>query len=83
MSEKWALLKTVYTGLDVDTIRVLLEDDGIPVLVRGYQVGMWGSGFQGSISEGADVMVPESALERARELLPDDAPPDGPLADEP
>lgn len=72
MTEKWALLKTVYTGLDADTIRAVMEEEGIPVLVRGYQVGMWGSGFQGPISEGADVLVPESALDRARELLPDE-----------
>jgi hypothetical protein len=72
VTEKWALLKTVYTGLEADTIRAVMEEEGIPVLVRGYQVGMWGSGFQGPISEGADVLVPESALDRARELLPDD-----------
>jgi hypothetical protein len=73
VTEKWALLKTVYTGLEADTIRTTLELEGIPVLVRGYQVGMWGSAFQGSLSEGADVLVPESALDRARELIPDDA----------
>lgn len=72
MTEKWALLRTVYTGLDADTIRATMELEGIPVLVRGYQVGMWGSGFQGPINEGAEVLVPESALERARELLPDE-----------
>jgi hypothetical protein len=72
MSERWAKLITVYTGLEADTLKATLELEGIPVLVKGYQVGMWGSGFQGSISEGADVMVPESELDRARELLPDD-----------
>ncbi len=72
MTEKWALLRTVYTGLEADTLRATLELEGIPVLVRGYQVGMWGSAFQGPISEGADVLVPESALERARDLLPDE-----------
>ncbi len=72
MSDRWAKLTTVYTGLEADTIRATMELEGIPVLVRGYQVGMWGSGFQGPITEGADVMVPESALERARELLPGD-----------
>ena len=74
MSEQWVVLTTVYSGLHADTLKALLELEGIPVLVKGYQVGMWGSGFQGSISEGADVMVPESALEHARELLPNDAP---------
>jgi len=72
MTEQWTLLTTVFSGLEVDTVRALLEAEGIPVLVRGYQVGMWGSGFQGSITEGAKVLVPESALERARELLPDE-----------
>lgn len=72
MTEKWALLKVVYTGLEADTIRATLELEGIPVLVRGYQVGMWGSAFQGPISEGADVLVPESALERARDLVPEE-----------
>jgi hypothetical protein len=76
MSERWTLLTTVYSGLDADIIKATLEAEGIPVLVKGYQVGMWGSGFQGSISEGADVMVPERAIERARELWPDAEPPD-------
>jgi hypothetical protein len=71
VSEQWALLKTVYTGLEVDTIRATLELEGIPALVRGYQVGMFGNAYQGPISEGADVLVPESALDRARELIPE------------
>lgn len=73
MAEQWTLLTTVYSGLEVDTIRGLLEAEGIPVLVSGYQVGMWGSGFQGPISEGAKILVPESALDEARELLPNDS----------
>ena len=71
MSEQWARLTTVYSGLAVDTIRATLELEGIPVLVRGYQVGMFGSGFQGPITEGAEILVPESALEQARELIPE------------
>ncbi|HTE46850.1 MAG TPA: DUF2007 domain-containing protein [Gemmatimonadaceae bacterium] len=71
MTEQWSLLTTVYTGLEADTMRATLETEGIPVLVRGYQVGMWGSGFQGRINEGAKILVPESALERARDLLPE------------
>jgi len=72
--EQWALLTTVYSGLEVDTIRATLELEGIPALVRGYQVGMFGGGFQGPISEGAKILVPESALSRARELLPEPDP---------
>jgi hypothetical protein len=71
MSQQWARLTMVYSGLAVDTIRATLELEGIPVLVRGYQVGMFGSGFQGPISEGAEILVPESALDAARELVPE------------
>jgi hypothetical protein len=72
--EQWTLLTTVYSGLEVDTIRATLELEGIPALVQGYQVGMFGGGFQGPISEGAKILVPESALSRARELLPEPDP---------
>ena len=69
--EQWALLMTVYSGLEVDTIRATLELEGIPALVRGYQVGMFGGGFQGPITEGAEILVPESAFSRARDLFPE------------
>jgi hypothetical protein len=71
VTEQWALLTTVYTGLDVDLVRATLETEGIPVLVRGFQVGMFGTAFQGPINQGAKILVPESALERARELVPE------------
>jgi hypothetical protein len=71
MSQQWALLTKVFSGLEVDTIRGALELEGIPALVRGFGVGIYGSGFQGPISEGAEILVPENALERARELIPD------------
>jgi hypothetical protein len=69
--QQWTLLTKVYSGLEADTIRATLEAEGIPALVRGYQIGLFGSGFQGPLSEGAEILVPESALERARELLPE------------
>ena len=70
MSEQWALLTTVYSGLEVDTVRAPLELEGIPALVRGFGVGIFGNAYQGPISDGAEMLVPESALERARELVP-------------
>lgn len=69
--QQWVRLTTVYSGLAADTVRATLELEGIPVLVRGYQVGLFGIGFQGSLSEGAEILVPENALEAARELVPE------------
>jgi len=71
MSQQWTRLTVVYSGLAADTVRATLELEGIPVLARGYQVGMFGIGFQGPISEGVEILVPESALERAQELVPE------------
>jgi hypothetical protein len=71
MSEQWALLTKVFSGLEVDTLRATLEEEGIPALVRGFGVGMFGGGFQGPINDGAEILVPESALERARDLIPE------------
>jgi hypothetical protein len=71
MTEQWALLTKVFSGLEVDTVRATLEQEGIPALVRGFAVGMFGGGYQGPISDGAEILVPESALERARDLIPE------------
>ena len=71
MTEQWAHLTTVYSGLEADTVRATLETVGIPVLVRGYQIGLFGGGFQGPITDGAKILVPESALDRARDLVLD------------
>lgn len=72
MTEQWSLLTKVFTGLEVDTVRAALEVEGIPVLVRGFSVGMFGAAYQGPINEGAEILVPASALARARDLMPED-----------
>lgn len=71
MTQQWVLLTKVFSGLEIDTIRGALELEGIPALVRGFGVGIFGGGFQGPITDGAEILVPETALERARELIPD------------
>jgi hypothetical protein len=70
MTEQWALLTKVFSGLEVDTVRATLEEAGIPALVSGFSVGMFGGGYQGPINDGAEIFVPESALGRARDLIP-------------
>jgi hypothetical protein len=60
---------TVSTGFEADAARATLEDDGIPVLVRGNQAGIFGGGFQGPVIGGIDILVPSAAVSRALELL--------------
>jgi len=69
MTEQWAHLITVYSGFDLDIVRGALELEHIPVLVRGEQVGMYGAGSRGPLTRGAEVLVPQTALERARAII--------------
>jgi len=69
MTEQWTHLMTVYSGLDVDVVRGALERENIPVLVRGEQIGMFGAGFQGPLTRGAELLVPAGALDRARAIV--------------
>ena len=64
-------LATFANGLDADLARETLEAEGIPVLVKGPQVGMFGGAFQGTVLGGVELHVPSPELERARALLED------------
>lgn len=65
----WAHLATFGSGLEADAARTLLEEEEIPVLVKGPQVGIFGGGFQGTVPGGVELLVPSPELERARELI--------------
>jgi hypothetical protein len=67
----WASLASFATGFDADQARALLESEGIPVLLKGPQVGLFGAGFQGVVGGGVELMVPSPELARARALLDD------------
>ena len=66
---RWATLGVFPSGLAADIARQTLEEAEIPVLVRGDHAGIFGPGFQGSVGGGIEVLVPDSALEHAREIL--------------
>jgi hypothetical protein len=65
----WTVLGSFNTGLEVDIVRQTMEAEDIPVLVKGNYAGIFGAAFQGSITGGVEVLVPEAELERARALL--------------
>ncbi len=46
-----------------------LEAQGIPVLVKGQEPGIWGPAFSGPTSGGLRLQVPAAAEEEAREIL--------------
>ena len=65
----WATLTTFGSGLEADLARQTLDAEGIPALVRGDHVGIFGAGFQGTLASGVELLVPAPELDRARELL--------------
>jgi hypothetical protein len=69
MTTNWVKIATVRTGYEADAAKVILEEAGIPVLVRGYQPGIFGVGFQGPVIGGISILVPGPAESQARELI--------------
>jgi hypothetical protein len=69
MGSEWVKVATYATGYEADAARAILEDVGIPVLLKGNQPGIFGLGFQGPIVGGVHVQVPLAAATQARELL--------------
>jgi hypothetical protein len=69
---EWAPLATFGNTLEADLVRQALEEEGIPVLVRGNQLGIFGGGFQGNVTGGVELLVPSPELARAREIAGDD-----------
>ena len=79
---EWETVATFATGLEAEMARGLLEEQGIPVLVRSNSAGIFGFAFyQGSVPGGVTLQVPSPEIDRARELLNDDEPADLGTAD--
>jgi hypothetical protein len=72
MASDWVKIATVASGFEADLARAMLEEENIPVLVRGKQAGLFGGGFQGAVPGGVDILVPSAAASRARELIESD-----------
>lgn len=68
---QWMHLGSFNTGLEADIVRVALEAEHIPVLVKGDNPGIFGASYQGVVTGGIELLVPDVELERARALLPE------------
>lgn len=65
----WTVVTNFASGLEADIAVEQLRSLGVPASTRGDTVGIFGIGFQGSTSRGVDVVVPDSDLARARDIL--------------
>ncbi len=68
--QQWAVAASYDAIYKADMAVAQLQAAEIPTRVdKKGAVGLFGSGFQGTTVRGVDVLVPRSAVERARELL--------------
>ena len=66
----WTKLANFASGLEADLAAEQLRGQGIPAQTRGNDiVGIVGGGFQGATARGVDVLVPSTAIGKARDVL--------------
>ena len=66
-------MRSYSTGLEAEMAQQILAGAGIPSMLRSDRAGVFGLSFQGAVPGGIKLVVPESALIEARELLEEDA----------
>lgn len=66
---EWVVVATFNTGFEADMARQLLEEEGIPVLAKSDAPGIFGAGFQGAVTGGVTLLVPDVESDRAMQLL--------------
>lgn len=66
---RWVPVKTYGAVFMAEMAVGLLEDAGIPALVRGEYVGIFGGAWSGTVPKGVDALVPETFVAEAREVL--------------
>lgn len=76
MKDGWVLLRSYASSLEATLDLASLEAEGVPTLVKGNEMGIFGPGFAGSSPYGVRVYVPANAIEDARDLLDADPAPD-------
>ena len=66
----WEAVITYTTTFEADIGKAALEQAGIPVLVKGADVGMFGGAFSGPTAHGVTLYVPAGRLDEARDIVP-------------
>lgn len=70
MSE-WIQVKEYAAPFEAELDRQVLEQSGIPVLLKGPLTGAFGPGFSGATAHGVSLHVPDDQHQAAVELLGD------------
>jgi hypothetical protein len=68
----WKRAKEYGALFEAELAQQLLEQSGIPVLLKGPITGAFGPGFSGPTSQGVTLMVPADDHDRALEILNED-----------
>lgn len=71
-NETWVLLTELGSNFDAERLVEDLAAAGIPALIKSEATGVFGPGFIGATPYPVRVYVPSSALEEARDFLPEE-----------
>ncbi|MFO7260516.1 MAG: DUF2007 domain-containing protein [bacterium] len=74
----WVKLRNYASRAEADFHAGLLRGEGIPVLLQGPDIGIFGGGFGGMSVQGVTLLVPAADLDHALEVLGLDEPEDEP-----
>lgn len=70
--KEWVAVKHYAALFEAEMDQQLLEQSGIPVLLKGPITGVFGPGFAGPTAQGVTLLVPDDQVDAAGELLSDD-----------
>jgi hypothetical protein len=65
----WTKIRVFPSRLEAEAVGNALENQGIPVLMKGDDLGIFGPGHSWATPQGVSLWVPTEHLEEVRELL--------------
>lgn len=69
MTSDWVIVARYSSRTEAELFSAILEREGIPVVTRGSDVGIFGPGFSGATALGVQLLVHSQDVDRAQELL--------------
>jgi hypothetical protein len=69
---EWVAVKHYSALFEAEMDQHILEESGIPVMLKGPITGAFGPGYSGPTAQGVTLLVPDGHYDDARGLLIDD-----------